>query len=79
MNSVHMEYSSDRDYPAIELDMADFMEHLSEEYMCGEVDVSNGSMQTNLKIIDYKTEECTDLGDMLSIATSGLAREQQVR
>ena len=77
MNSNRLERTPDRDYPAIELDMTDFLEHLSEEYMCAKVDVRDA--QKNLETIEFETEDCTHLGDVSSVSANGLEREEKVR
>ena len=77
MNSVHFEHSDDRKYPAIELDMTNFIDHLSEEYFCQKVDIRNGGVPANTNIIDCKTENCTDFGDISS--ENGLKQEREVK
>jgi len=79
MNSDHPEYSPDREYPAIELDLTNFMEHFSDEYVCGKTELSDDSVQTNPKKIDCKTKECTGLGENFSISELKLEREEKVR
>lgn len=79
MNSIHLEHSPNHNYPAIELDMTDFVEHLSEEYLHGKVDLRDDGIQTNPKIIGYKSEDCTNLGGISSISVSGLTLEERVR
>ena len=79
MNSIHFEQYPRCEYPAIELDMTDFIEHLSEEYIGAKVDVRNEDVQTNPKIIDSQTKNCTDLGDISCISKSRLQREEEVR
>ena len=76
---MNFEHSPRREYPAIELDMTNFMEHLSDEYICGKVKVKDDSVETNPNITDIKTEDCTDLGDTSSIFVHGLKREEKVR
>ena len=78
MNSTHFKRSSDHEYPAIELDMTNFMEYLSEEYFSGNAEVKNDDAQTNLKITDCKTEDCADLREISS--NSGIEfRDEKVR
>lgn len=72
MNPIHINHSRVSNYPAVELDMTDFMEYLSEEYLHGKVDVKDESVQTNRKQIDCKTEHCTDLENSSSISVSKL-------
>lgn len=79
MNSDCMEHSSNRDYPAIELDMMDFMEQLSNEYICGKVDISDDGMRTNRKITDCKIEDSMNLGDISSISVIKRDQEERVR
>ena len=79
MNSNHFKHSPKREYPAIELDMTNFMEHLSDEYICGKIEVKDGDVQINPKVIDCKTEECMDLGDIFSVLEVGPEREEKVR
>ena len=74
MNSIRFQHSPNYDYPAIELDMTDFLEHLSEEYMCGKVDVRDDP-----KIIECKIEDCTEVGEVSCISTSGLEQKERVR
>ena len=69
---MNMHVEPDPNYPAIELDMTDFVEHLSEEYICGKIDVKDDGVQTNLMKIDCKTKNCTDLRDCSSISVSEL-------
>lgn len=74
MNSYHFEH-----HAAIEFDMVDFMEDLSNENICGKLDVRDDGVHTKSKIIDCKTEDSTDLGDVSSISVSELDREGKVR
>ena len=78
MNSDHFKYSPNC-YPAIELDMIGFMECLSDEFICEKVEVRDVGVKTNLKITDYKTEDCTDLEDISSNSVSGLNQKERVR
>ena len=66
MNSFHTERSSDHKYPAIVLDMTNFMEHLSDEYVCKKGEVRVESVRTSPKI-DCKTEDCIDLRQITSV------------
>ena len=57
MNSLHLERSPDFKYPAIELDMTNSLEHLSDEYICRKVqDAEDDTVQISPKIIDCKTD-----------------------
>ena len=67
MNINHLEHSPNK-YPAIQLDMTNFVEHLSHEYICGKAEVRNDDVQTNPKIIDCKTEDCTNLEKFSSLS-----------
>ena len=78
MSAVHFEHSLGREHPAIELDMMNFMEHLSDECVLGKVDVYDDGVRTEAKIIDCKTEDCTDSGDISSIPGSEFKRENEV-
>ena len=78
MNSVIYEHSSDRKYPAIELDMTNFMEHLSNENICGKAEVRNDRVRTSPKVINCKTENCTDLTEISSIPEIKLEQEEKV-
>ena len=62
MNSIHSKHSPESKYPAIELDMTDFAEHLSEEYGRGKTEVTD-HVKTIPTIIDCKTEDSTDFGE----------------
>ena len=57
--------------------MTNFMEALSDEYICGKVKVRDDNVETNPNII-IKTEDCTDLGETSSISVHGLKREEKV-
>ena len=78
MDSSHFEHPSNREYPAIELDMTYFMEHLSDEHICGKLEVKD-DIRTNPNIIDCKTEDYTDLEEILSISRNKLEQEEKVR
>ena len=77
MNSSHFEHPPRREYPAIELDMTNFMEHLSEDDTSGKIDVGDETNPPNK--IDYKTEDCTSLGGGSSFSKSGFKQEEKVR
>ena len=79
MNSVQFKRSPGHEYPTIELEMTNFMENLSDEYVCGKTELSDDSVQTNSKIIDCKTEKCTDLGENFSVSGLKFEREEKVR
>lgn len=75
MNCFHFKGFSDHEYPAVELDMTNFMGHLSEEYISGKANVRDDDVQTNPKIIYCKTEDSTDLRKISSISGIKLERE----
>ena len=79
MNYGHFKHSPNHEYPAIELDMVYFMEHLSDEYICGKSEVKDDGGQINHKIIDCKTEDYINLEQISSISGNGLEREEKVR
>jgi len=74
-----LKHFPEHNYPAIELDMTDFMKHLSNEYVCGKVDVGDDGGQTNPNTINCKTEDCTDLGDISSNSVGTVKQEEGVR
>ena len=78
MNSTNFKRCPDREYPAISLDMTNFMEHLSDEYICGKAEVRDDSVRTNPKIINSESENCTDLGEISSVSGIELEREEKV-
>ena len=79
MNSFQLKYSPDREYPAIELDMTNFMEHLSNENTYGKTEAAeNDGVRTSPKVIDCKTEDCTDLTEISSIPEIKLEQEEKV-
>ena len=78
MSFVGVEFSHDHDYPAIELDMANFMNYLSDEYVCGKTEVRNDGVQSNSKIIDCKIEDYAELGEISSTSGVRLEREKKV-
>ena len=79
MNSTHFKRSPDHEYPAISLDMTNFMEHLSGEYLCGKIEVRDDGVRINSKIIDCKTEDSTNLEELSSFSGIKLQREEKVR
>lgn len=79
MDSIPFEHSLGHKYPAIELDMTNFVEHLSDEYMCRNVDARDDSLQTNTNVIDCKTEDCTNFGNMSSLSGNEFKQEDEVR
>jgi len=78
MNSTHLKHSPDGEYPAIILDMTNFMEHLSDEYIRGEGEVRDDGVRTNPKIISSESADCTDLGEISSVSGIKLEREEKV-
>ena len=79
MNSIHFEHSSDHEYPATELDMKNVLEQLSAEYNSNKSEKKYHGVLTNQRIIDYKVEDCTNLGDISSISRTGQERQEKVR
>ena len=79
MNSTYFQYSPGHKYPAIKLDMTNFVEHLSDENINEKVEVRDDGVHTNPIIIDCKTEDCTGLGEISLISGRGLEREEKVR
>ena len=79
MNSVNFEQSPGQEYPAVVLDMIKFTQNSSEEHVYGEVEVGDGGVRTIPKIIDCKTEDCTDLGDNSPISLMQFERNEKVR
>ena len=81
MNSVHLEHPPKYEYPAIVLDMTNFMEHLTDEYVCGKTEVADDGAQPNAdpNAIDCKTEDSICLRQISSISEDGLEREEKVR
>ena len=52
MNSLHLEHPPKYEYPAIILDMTNFMEHLSDEYVCEKTEADNdGHNQIQMQLI----------------------------
>lgn len=68
MNFLHFKCSPEHKYPVIELDMTDFTEHLSKEYVCQTSDGRDDHARTSPKIDDCKTEDCADLGEIFSVS-----------
>ena len=79
MNCEHFKHSPKHEYPTIELDVVNFMEHLSDEFICGKTEVRDDGEQMNPKIIDCKTEDYINLEQISSISGNGLEREEKVR
>lgn len=79
MNSVKFENSPDYENPAIEIDVKDLMEKLSEEYICSKTELRDDAVQIIPKKTDCKTEDCTDLEEISSISKSELEQEEKVR
>ena len=79
MNSDDVEHFPVHNSPAIELDMVDFMKHLSGKYICENVDVKDDGGQINPNTINCKTEYCTDLGDISSNFVGTVKQEEGVR
>ena len=78
MNSRHIEHTPQYEYPAIVLDMTNFVEHLSNENICERTVMDDGA-NTNPYATDCKTVNSTDLGEMPSISEDRLKREEKVR
>ena len=78
MYSFHFKHSFDREYPGIELDMTNFVEHLSDEKIYGKAEIRNDGVRTSSKIIDCETEECTDLIKISSIPEIKFEQEENV-
>ena len=79
MNSFQFKHSPDREYPAIELDMTNFMEHLSNENTYGKTEAAeNDGVRTSPKVIDCKTEDYTDLTEISSVPGIKLEQEEKV-
>ena len=81
MNSVHFEHPPKCEYPAIVLDMTNFVEHLSDEYVCGKTEVVDDGVQPNPNpnATDYKTKDFICLGQISSASEEGLERKEKVR
>ena len=78
MNSLHFEQPPKYEYPAIVLDMTNFMEHLSDEYVC-ERTITHDSANTNPNTIDCKSEDSICLRQISSVSEDELEREEKVR
>ena len=74
MNSVPFECSLDREYPTAELGMANFTEHNSVKD-----NARDEGVRTNIEIVNFKTEDCTNFGDTSSVFVSELKQEDEVR
>lgn len=79
MNSEDLDYSPDLKYPEIKLDIIDYIEHLSNEYICGEVNVKNDSVRINPKKIVCLIKDRADLRDISSVPINGADQEEMVR
>ena len=73
MNYVHFESSPDHEYPGTELDATSFVDRLPDKSVCGKSGV------TDPYVIDCKTEDGTNLGEISSLSKDGLEREKEVR
>ena len=78
MNSTHFKRSPDSEYSAVSLHMTSCMEHLSDKYIHGKSEVRDDGVGTNPIIMDCKTEDCTDLGEISSVSRIKLEREEKV-
>ena len=79
MSSINFEQSPNHEYPAIELDMKNVMEHLSNEYYtCRKFEIMDEGIWTNPKSSDRETENCTDLGEISSVPELKLERDEKV-
>ena len=78
MNSVNFKRSSDHKYPAIELDMTNFMEQLSDKCTFPKAEVRDDGVQTNPNSIDCRTGY-TDATETCSISEMGFEREEKVK
>jgi len=78
MNSFQFKHSTDQEYPAIELDMTNFMEHLSDENIFGKAEVENDDVRTSPKIIHCNTEDRTNLSEISSFPEIKLEQEEKV-
>ena len=78
MNSIHFEHPPKYKYPAIVLDMTNFMEHLSDENICERTVMDDGA-NTKPNTIDCKTEDSIYLRQISSLSEDGLEREVKVR
>ena len=78
MNSVHFERFPENECPALELNTTNFTEPLSDEYICGKVEVEYDSVQIEPKLVDPKTEDCTDSEEILSNFTVKFEPDEKV-
>ena len=78
MTTVKFEQSPDHEYPKIELDMANFVDNLSKEHTCQQVEVRDDGVGINQKVIDCKIEACTDLGEISSNCGREFKQEEKV-
>ena len=79
MNLDHSKRSPDHEYPAIELDMTNFMEYLSEEYFSGNVEVKDDGVRTNPELMDGKTDNFANLQEISSISKGHFEEKEKVR
>ena len=79
MNPTHFKRSPDHEYAAIELDMTDFVEHLSEEYFSGNAEVKDDGVRTSPELMDCKTEDCTNLRESSSISEECFEGKEKVK
>jgi len=79
MNSIRFERSPYQEYPAIELDMTNFMEYLSDEYISTKTEVSKDSGRSNSNIYDCMTKDSMDLGENATVSGVGLEQKEKVR
>lgn len=47
--------------------------------VCGKVEGRDDGVQTNIRMIECQTKDCTDLGDISTISRIGLELEEKVR
>ena len=64
---------------AIELDMTNFMEQLSDEYICGKPEVREDNGRTNSNRYDCMTKNSTDLGENATVSGVILELKEKVR
>ena len=80
MNSLHLECFPDFEYPSIEFNVTNFMGHLSDEYICRKVEeAEDDTIQISPKEVDCKTEDCTNLGDIVSASEVELEQKEKVK
>ena len=58
--------------------MTNFVEHLSDENICGKAEVRDESVRTSPKVIDYKTEDPTDSTEISSVPGIKFKQEEKV-